>query len=145
MSEEFPKPVPVPDRDSQPFWEGVRVGELRVQSCDDCGLLRWPPRDICGGCHAFSWHWRATTGRGTVLSWVVNHQVFSPSFATEVPYTVVTVAINEQSDIQMVGGWCGAGAPRAGMAVRAVYTRFDEETTLVNWEPVDEAPDSRDE
>ena len=26
------------------FWEGCAAGELRIQTCGDCGAMRMPPR-----------------------------------------------------------------------------------------------------
>ncbi len=30
-------PVPLPDLDSAPFWEGCRQGKLMIQRCPKCG------------------------------------------------------------------------------------------------------------
>lgn len=35
--------LPVPDEDGAPFWAYAARGELRVQTCADCGELRFPP------------------------------------------------------------------------------------------------------
>ena len=32
------KPLPMPNEDTAPYWEGTRSGELRAQRCDDCAL-----------------------------------------------------------------------------------------------------------
>ncbi len=44
MADSYDKPLPQPDRDSLPFWQGTRAGELRVQRCNACSRYRFPPR-----------------------------------------------------------------------------------------------------
>jgi hypothetical protein len=129
------RPLPFPDRDSAPFWEGVRQGELRLQRCNRCGRRRWPPRAVCNACHSFEASWVQASGRGRVVSWVRTHQVFLPAFRDEVPYTVIQVALEEQPDVCMIGRLRGGAEPRAGLAVRAVFTDAAPEVALVDWEP----------
>ena len=135
MSEAAPsKPLPHPDRDSQPFWAGLREGELRVQRCRGCGALRWPPRAVCNRCRGFDSEWTALSGRGRVVSWVRTHQVFAPAWRGDVPYDVVQVALDEQEDLQLIGRLEGARA-EGDLRVRARFVRVDPEHTLLHWEP----------
>ena len=130
------KPLPVPDRDSLPFWEGVRAGDLRVQRCQGCGAYRWPARAICNRCRSFDADWVALSGRGVVRSWVTTHQIFHRALADEVPYMNILVQLDEQEDLQMIGRFSTPDvAPRAGMKVRAVIRNVAPETALVFWEP----------
>ena len=131
----YDKPLPYPDRDSTPFWEGARAGELRLQRCDGCGRWRWPPRAVCGDCRSFESTWRATRGRGRVVSWIRNHQIFMPAYRDEVPYSVIQVALEEQPDIAMFGRLVGGAEPADGLPVRAVFAPVTDEVTLVHWEP----------
>src|SRR5262245_12102682 len=41
-----PKPTP----ETQHFWDGARAGELRLQRCDDCSNVYFPPRPFCPSC-----------------------------------------------------------------------------------------------
>jgi uncharacterized OB-fold protein len=128
------KPLPHPDRDSQPFWAGLCAGELRVQRCRGCGALRWPPRAVCDRCRGFDSEWIALSGRGRVVSWVRTHQVFAPAWRDDVPYDVVQVALDEQEDLQLIGRLEGARA-EGSLRVRARFVRVDAEHTLLHWEP----------
>ena len=40
---DYAKPLPVPDTDTEAFWEGCHAHELRGQRCTACGSFRWPP------------------------------------------------------------------------------------------------------
>lgn len=136
MSAEYTKPVPHPDRDSQPYWDFIRKGELRLQRCDACGTWRFPPRALCGSCRTFESTWTPTRGLGRVTSWITTHQIFAPAYGGEVPYHVVQVALDEQPDLILPGQLVPGAEPHADLRVRAVFREVAEGTTLVFWEAV---------
>jgi len=37
------RPLPVPTRESQPYWDGLREGRLMLQHCAECGKVRHYP------------------------------------------------------------------------------------------------------
>ena len=117
------------DRDSERYWAAAAEGRLEIQRCDACGALRWPPRVVCDRCASFEHTWSETSGQGHVVSWVTTHQVFLKDFADAVPYHVVSVALDEQPDVVLIGNLL-AGEPRDQLAVRAVFPEG-----LVQWEP----------
>ena len=39
------RPQPTPE--TQHFWDGTRAGELRLQRCNACGKVYFPPRPFC--------------------------------------------------------------------------------------------------
>ena len=41
-----PKPTP----ETQHFWDGTKAGELRLQRCDACAHVYFPPRPFCPSC-----------------------------------------------------------------------------------------------
>jgi uncharacterized OB-fold protein len=85
------------------FWEGTRVGELRMQSCSACGAMRFPPRPMCPRCRSTRRHWQAVSGRATLWSFVVPHPPLLPAYAELTPYLVVTVALEEDPTLRLVG------------------------------------------
>src|SRR5690349_9154008 len=62
---------PQTNRDTEFFWEGTKVGELRIQRCASCGTLRHPPGPSCPACHACDRDFVVASGRGTVHSYIV--------------------------------------------------------------------------
>jgi uncharacterized OB-fold protein len=88
------KPLPVPDRDTQPFWDACRRHELRAQRCAACGRFRWPPQGLCPHCHRWEHAWTRLPETGTVLSFVVVHYVAVPAFAGDVPYVIAHVTMD---------------------------------------------------
>src|SRR5438477_11198527 len=120
----------------RPFWDAARRHQLVVQCCDGCGLRRFPARDICSRCLSRDAMWVPVSGRGTIFSWAVMHQVYHPGFASEVPYALVVVALDEGARLvsNLVG--CPPDAIRADMPVEAVFEDVTPEGTLPKFRPV---------
>jgi uncharacterized protein len=89
------KPVPHPDAGSQPYWDGAAEGRLRLQRCTGCGTARHYPQPVCPHCYSLDVEWFDASGRGTVHSWTVAHHAFHPAFKDDLPYTLVTVDLQE--------------------------------------------------
>jgi uncharacterized OB-fold protein len=132
------KPLPNEDRDSAPFWQGVREEEFRVQQCARCGCYRWPARAICNRCHSFDCEWVPLSGYGTITSWVTNFQVFMAAYKDCVPYHVIRVQLDEQDDLQVIGQFSGNDTPAEGMRVKAAFCRVTSDATLVFWQSVNQ-------
>jgi hypothetical protein len=135
--------LPVLDgEDSAVFWAGTDRGELLVQACDRCGRWRFPPRPMCPHCRWTGAHWVATSGRGTIWSFVVPHPPLLPAYAELAPYNVIVVALDEEPTIRMVGnlvtGPEGAineidpASIRIGEPVRVVFATV-EDVALPRW------------
>ncbi len=89
------KPVPHPTPESQPYWDGAAEGKLRLQRCTSCGTVRHYPQLVCAHCCSLGVGWIEASGRGTVHSWTVAHHAFHPAFKADLPYTLVTVDLQE--------------------------------------------------
>ena len=94
-------PVPVPDRDTQPFWDGCRRGELLIQRCGSCERWLWQPRPICSGCQTPDPVWTRVSGEGKVASWTVVRPPVLPAYADTVPFVILLVELEE--GVRMVG------------------------------------------
>lgn len=90
-----PRPLPRVTPDNAPFWEAARRHELRLQRCDACGAIWWPPGSVCPECLGARHTWAKMSGRGTVSSFVVFHKAWFPAFAGDTPYAVVQVELEE--------------------------------------------------
>ncbi|WP_405872410.1 OB-fold domain-containing protein [Streptomyces zaomyceticus] len=127
--------TPVTDEDGAPFWEYAAQGELRVQSCADCGELRFPPRPCCPHCHSFASEWRPMSGHGRIWSYVLPHPPLLPEYAAQAPYNAVVVELAEAPRIRLVGNVVAApDAPlnsvdpsrlRIGAAVKVAFAEID--------------------
>lgn len=91
------------DDDAAPFWAGTARGELLVQACGRCGRRRIPPRPMCSACRSLERRWEKLAGRGTIWSFVVAHPPLLPAYQALAPYNVITVALEEDPALRLVG------------------------------------------
>ncbi len=91
-AEKRPRPLPRPTPETQHFWDGTREGELRLQRCRDCGEVYFPPRPVCPACSSRNVEVFRASGKGTLLSYVINHRQH-PSFDS--PYSIALVRLDE--------------------------------------------------
>ena len=87
-----PRPLPQPTPETQHFWDGTKVGELRLQRCIDCGTVYFPPRPVCPGNSSSDVEWFVASGNGSLLSYVINYRPH-PSF--DGPYAIALVKLDE--------------------------------------------------
>jgi uncharacterized OB-fold protein len=136
MQQTYNKPLPVPDSESTPFWDGMREGKLMLQRCASSGEFLFPPVTFCPGSLERP-EWAQASGKGTVFSWItVRHPVPRDIYAEDVPYVVAIVALDE--GCRMTGNLvdCAPEEVRAGMAVEIVFNRVTPEITLPAFRPV---------
>ncbi|MCK2212861.1 OB-fold domain-containing protein [Actinomadura sp. ATCC 31491] len=124
---------PAVNQDTAFFWEGARQGELRVQSCADCGLLRHPPGPLCPQCRSANRSYVLASGLGTLYSYVVHHRPPVPGRQT--PFVVAVVELPE--GVRVVGNVvdCPIEEVRVGMPLRVTYRPMDDDLVLPMWTP----------
>ena len=128
------RPRPTPSPDSMPYWQGLREGKLLIQTCAACGKLRHYPRPVCDACFSMDVTWTKASGRGKIHSWTRAHHAFLPEFKPDLPYTLVTVDLEE--GVRMNARLVGADAePRIGAPVRCVTEPQDAEWSFPVFEP----------
>jgi len=120
---------PAINRDTEYFWEGCREGELRIQRCGGCGLLRHPPGPMCPECGATKPKYLVSDGHGVVYSYVVHHHPQVPGKQT--PFVIALVELDE--GVRILGEL--AGEPSIGLPVEVVFTKVDDELTMPSWRP----------
>ena len=118
-SKTIDKPPQTPSALSGPYWEAAARGVLVIQRCSACGKLRHYPRLICAQCYSDAVSWQPASGRGTLHSWTVSHHAFHPAFAAELPYTLVTVDLEE--GVRALGRWRSEVALSIGLPVQGHF------------------------
>ena len=91
MPERRPNRVRGPGHDE--FWSYCAVGELRLQRCDSCGHLSWPPTrraSAAGSAGSPGSDYRA---RGQIVSWCRFERSYYPEL--EVPWDTILVELDE--------------------------------------------------
>lgn len=133
------RPIPEITPEMAPFWEAARRRTLVVQRCRGCRGLRFPARDLCSRCLSRDAEWAPVSGRGTIFSFAVMHQVYHPGFADAVPYAVVVVELAE--GVRLVSNVvdCPVDRLRIGMPVEVVFEDASAEVTLPKFRPLSPA------
>jgi len=132
-----PRPAPVPDAVTAPFWEGCAQRELRIQECQAC-RFRWLPGSVvCPRCWSDAVTWVASAGDGTVVTFAVYHRSYYPAFQLLVPYVVAVVELAEGP--RLVSNVVGVAPERVrvGMPVRVEF-QLAGDTALPVFRPVGE-------
>ncbi len=117
------RPRPVVGRDNRFFWDGVAAGELRIQRCAACQVLRHPPGPMCPTCRSTDWDWVVASGRGTVYSHAVHHH--PPLPGVELPHAVVLVELEEGVRVVSEVSGMSHRDVHVGMAVELVWKQVD--------------------
>ena len=121
MQQTTPGTVPEPDDISAPFFDDAAPGRLMLQHCSTCGRWCCPVRERCPHCLAAGLAWRPASGRVTLYTIAIMHQVMHPGVAAEAPYNACQVDLEE--GVRMVANVVGLpnGASRIGMDLQAVF------------------------
>jgi len=127
---DYAKLLPQPTTDTQPYWDGLKEHRLRLQRCADCGRVRHYPRPVCEACYSMLVDWIDASGRGRVHSWTTTHHAFHASFRPDLPYTLLTVDLDEgvRMNAQLRG--LDPGELRVGLPVQVEFERATDEVTL---------------
>jgi hypothetical protein len=127
---EYDKLVPEPTADTRPFWDALHEGRFVLQRCADCHKVRHYPRPVCDACYSMNAEWVAASGRGTVHSWTITHHAFHPGFKADLPFTLLTVDLEEGVRMQAQGSGLAAEELRIGLPVRVGFERVKDDLTL---------------
>ncbi len=131
------KPVPKPTPETQPFWDGCKQGELRLQQCADCQHVQYPPRKLCSGCFGENALWHTATGRGKVLSWSVVVAPGALGFEEEVPFISVLITLEEGPTMLSVLRGCNAEQVTFDMPVEVVFEQRSASIFVPYFKPVE--------
>ena len=125
----LPKPSPQTSELARPYWDAVAQGKLVLQSCTACGKVRHYPRLLCDACYSDAVTWLPSMASGTIHSWTVAHHAFHPAFMPELPYTLVTVDLDE--GVRALGRWRCDVALSIGLPVQGAFEARDGGMDLV--------------
>jgi uncharacterized OB-fold protein len=125
-----PKPTP----ETAHFWEGARAGELRLQRCDACGKVYFPPRPFCPACASRKVSVFAASGRGVLWSYVIHHRNV-PGFKP--PYAIAVVKLDEGPTMMTNIIDCPQTpeALQLDMKLEVAFEKMDDEITLPLFRP----------
>jgi uncharacterized protein len=128
------KPKPTPE--TQHFWDGTLAGELRLQRCDACANVYFPPRPFCPACASRKVSVFKASGKGKLYSYVINHRPAAPGFTP--PYAIAVVELDEGPRMMSNIIDCPQ-TPEAlelDMKLEVAFEKLDDKITLPLFRPV---------
>jgi uncharacterized OB-fold protein len=136
------KPLPVPDEANRPFFDAALEGRLLVRRCRSCGTFMsalggvgTPLRPRCVACFSRELEWAAASGKGTLYSFAIMHQVYDPAFADEVPYNICIVELEEGVRMTTNVVECLNGELEIGMPLEVVFEQRSEHVAVPKFRP----------
>jgi uncharacterized OB-fold protein len=108
------------------FWRAGESGVLRFMRCQACGHYIHPPLPICPLCKSREVNDEPVSGRGTVLTYTINRQVWERGL--ESPYVVAIVGVDEQPGLRLTTNIvnCDVDEVYIGMRVRVVFDHCED-------------------
>lgn len=108
------------------FWQGGRDGQLLIYRCGDCSRFFHPPQPICSFCQSWNVSPEPVSGRGSVVSFTINHQAWAPGL--EVPFIIAIVELMEQDGLRFLTNIVSSPVNQVaiGMAVAVTFEQVDD-------------------
>jgi len=132
-------PLPVAASEmTKPFWEAAAREMLVRPVCDNCGTNFFVPQLACPRCHAESWTYRESTGRGTISTFTVVHR--APTGDREPPYVVAVIDLDEGWYMMSNVVRCSAESVFIGQRVEVEFHRRPDGVMLPVFRPAMEGP-----
>ncbi len=134
---EYDKPVPTKNELNAPFFEGSLESKIRLQRGKASGKFWFPfspfdPSDL-----STDYEWADVSGRGTLWSWVVFHNVYFPSYKDDIPYPVIFVKLDEGPlMIATVPADVAIGDLKIDMPLQVEFEPATDEWAIAKFRPV---------
>jgi NAD(P)-dependent dehydrogenase (short-subunit alcohol dehydrogenase family)/uncharacterized OB-fold protein len=89
---------------------GAAEGRFRLQVCEDCGAVQYPPRDLCGKCLSGALKWREVARGGAISAMTVTRVASELYFRDRQPWRMGLVELDAGARILAhLHGDCRAG------------------------------------
>ena len=138
MTQEAPKITPpVPQPESDFYWERCKEGELWLRHCKSCDKTYFYPRDLCPMCFSRNTDWIQTDGKGTLHTFAIVHRGPTPAFRDKAPY--VTAVVELQGGARMPTNLVDIDPDpeviKCGMALEVTFEKLDDNISLPMFRP----------
>lgn len=134
MADKSRLPLPDATPETQHFWDGTKAGELRLQRCDDCSEVYFPPRPFCPKCSSRDVSVFKASGKAKLYSYIINHR---PHPAFDGPYSIAVVEL-EEGPRMMTNIVNAPQTPEAlmlDMPLEVTFTKMNDAITLPYFQP----------
>jgi uncharacterized protein len=133
------KPLPRATAQSQPFWDGLKSRQVKLQHCSGCAAWNFFPRLHCPACGSRTMVWREVSGEGQLYSFTVARVPTLPEFTDEMPQLLAVVQLDEGPHINTTMVGVSPEALKVGQRVRPVFDERPGSVSLLRYTAVDAA------
>ena len=137
MTQSYNKPIPVPQGESDYYWEKAKQHELWLRQCNACGEAYFYPRDISPCCFSKDTSWVQASGNATLYTYGIAERPPHRGFAEETPYVTAIVELEEgpRMPTNIVMDEPTPEKLQIGMALKVVFEDISETIALPKFEP----------
>jgi hypothetical protein len=133
----MPRPSPIPDPHTKPFWDAVQEHRLAIQACTRCDTFQHPPGLVCKTCQCRELEFRDVTGDGTLYSFTVSEQSFVPGFEDRLPLAIGLVQLDVQGIVRLL---CNiedrhVSSLEVDMPMRLIFEQLESGSVIPQFEP----------
>jgi len=131
-----PKPIPVPDEVSKPFWDACNERRLIVQNCTDCDRMQYPPQPTCTQCgSAEHLAWRQVSGRGRINGCCVMYDTRIVPLKEDQPFNIAVIELEEDPDIKFLSSLPGVPVDKVpvGANVEVIFEEVGPGQLIHEW------------
>ena len=135
----MPRPIPVPDAVSKPFWDACNERRLIVQYCSMCDRKQFPPEAACRECGwYFHLGWVETSGRGSIVGYSVTYDSRIMAWQEEQPFNNAVVALEEDPVINFHSNLPGVPVDEVpvGATVEVDFIEVSSDQLIPEWKIV---------
>ena len=132
----MPKPIPVPDELSKPFWDACNEKRLVLQNCESCDKLQYPPKPRCGNCGSSdSLNWKEVEGKGHVLEYAIMRDTRIKPLQADQPFNFVVISLDQDPGINFLSNLPGTpvGEVPVGSPVELVFEDTGSGQLIHEW------------
>jgi hypothetical protein len=137
--EDMKKPLPIPTKWSQPFWDAAKQHKLVLKKCGKCGFIDHPPYLYCTNCHADEHEWIEASGKATLAAYAINVFGVPFPFWDDLPFVVALIDLQEGPRMISNIVECDHDKLENGMELEVLFDDVSGEISLPKWRPVDES------
>ena len=137
MTTGYNKPIPVPQVESDFYWEKCKEHELWLRYDNDAQQAYFYPRDISPITFSRNTSWVQASGKATLYTYAIVHRAPHPGFVGDVPFVTAMVEL-EEGPIMPTNIVMDDPTPeklQIGMALEVVFEDITDEISLPKFKP----------
>ena len=134
----YNKPIPVPQGESDVYWQKAKEHELWLRKCNACDNAYFYPRDISPCCFSKDTDWIRASGKASLFTYGIVQRAPHPGFVDDVPFVTAVVELEEgpKMPTNIVIEDPTPENLQIGMALEVVFEDITDELALPKFKPV---------